>query len=58
MFNAKYADVEHSGGVNKYAWKYIGKIDENNYDIVVVEGSNSVLLITKATILHKTKFSP
>ena len=58
MFNAKYADVEHYRGVNKYVCKYIGNIDENNYDIVVVEESNSVLLITKATILHKTKFSP
>ena len=58
MFNAQYADVEHSGGVNKYACKYIGKIDENNYDIVVVEVSNSGLLITMATLLHNTNFSP
>ena len=44
-------------GVNKYACKYIWKIDGNNYDVVVVEGSNSGLLITKATLLHNTKFS-
>ena len=39
--------------VNKYVCKYIGKIDEKNYDVVFVDGRGQ--LVTKNVFLHNTK---
>ena len=41
------------GGVKKYICKDIGKIDENNYVVVYVDGKGQ--LVTKAFFLHNTK---
>ena len=43
------------GGVNKYVCKYIGKIDEQNYFVVYVDGRGQ--LVTKGQFLHNTKIS-
>ena len=43
------------GGVKKYVCKYIGKIDEQNYIVVSVDGSKSGSLVTKSSFLHNTK---
>jgi len=42
-----------TGGCSKYVCKYIGKIDEQNYVIVEVNGEGQ--LMTKAHHLHNTK---
>lgn len=51
MQNAQ--QLTECGGVNKYVCKYIGKIDENNYVVVNVDGKGQ--LVTKAVFLHNTK---
>ena len=43
------------GGVNKYVCKYIGKIDEQNYVVIYVDGKSQ--LVTKGQFLHNTKIS-
>ena len=43
------------GGVNKYVCKYIGKIDEQNYVVVYVDGKGQ--LVTKGQFLHNTKIT-
>jgi hypothetical protein len=40
---------------HKYVCKYIGKIDEQNYIVVSVDGSKSGSLVTKSSFLHNTK---
>lgn len=45
--------LTHCGGVNKYICKYIGKIDEQNYVVVHVNGKGQ--LVTKGQFLHNTK---
>ena len=42
-----------TGGCSKYVCKYIEKIDENNYVVVLVDGSGK--LVTKATFLYNIK---
>ena len=41
------------GGCSKYVCKFIAKIDEQNYVVVIADGSFK--LVTKATFLHNTK---
>ena len=43
------------GGVNKYVCKYIGKIDEQNYVVIYVDGKGQ--LVTKGQFLHNTKIT-
>ena len=43
------------GGVNKYVCKYIGKIDEQNYVVIYVDGKGQ--LVSKGTFLHNTKIT-
>ena len=43
------------GGVNKYVCKYIGKIDEQNYVVMHVDGKGQ--LVSKGQFLHNTKIS-
>ena len=43
------------GGVNKYVCKYIGKIDEQNYVVIFVDGKGQ--LVSKGQFLHNTKIS-
>ena len=43
------------GGVNKYVCKYIGKIDEQNYVVLHVDGRGQ--LVTKGQFLHNTKIT-
>ena len=43
------------GGVNKYVCKYIGKIDEQNYVVIHVDGREQ--LVTKGQFLHNTKIT-
>ena len=43
------------GGVNKYVCKYVGKIDEQNYVVVYVDGKGQ--LVTKGQFLHNTKIT-
>ena len=43
------------GGVNKYVCKYVGKIDEQNYAVVYVDGKGQ--LVTKGQFLHNTKIT-
>ena len=43
------------GGVNKYVSKYIGKIDEQKYIVVHVDGRGQ--LVTKGQFLHNTKIT-
>ena len=47
----------HSGGINKYICKYIGKIDENNYVIIRAHPHDPGVLISQAVFLHNTKVS-
>ena len=42
-----------TGGCSKYVYKYISKIDEQNYVAIEVNGEGR--LVTKATFLHNTK---
>ena len=44
-----------AGGCSKYVCKYIAKIDEQNYVVVLVDGEGQ--LITQATFLHNTKIT-
>ena len=46
--------LTHGGGVNKYICKYIGKLDEQNYIVVLVDPETNGQLIKKATFLHNT----
>ena len=43
------------GGVNKYVCKYIGKIDEQNYVVIYVNGESQ--FVTKEQFLHNTKIT-
>ena len=47
--------LTHGGGVNKYVCKYIGKIDEQNYVVVMVDPETNGQLVKKARFLHNTK---
>ena len=47
--------LTNCGGVNKYVCKYIGKIDEKNYAVVLVDGRGQ--LVTKNVFLHNTKIA-
>ena len=49
--------LTQGGGVNKYICKYIGKLDEQNYIVVLVDPETNGQLIKKATFLHNTKVS-
>ena len=42
-----------TGGCSKYVCKYISKIDEQNYVVVIVYGSGKS--VTQATLLHNAK---
>lgn len=45
--------LRNCGGVNKYVCKYIGKIDEQNYIIIFIDGKGQ--LVSKKVFLHNTK---
>ena len=45
----------HGGGVNKYVCKYIAKLDEQNYIVVMVNPETNGQLVTVARFLHNTK---
>ena len=45
----------HGGGVNKYVCKYIAKLDEQNYIVVMVDPETNGQLVTVARFLHNTK---
>ena len=47
--------LTHCGGCSKYVCKYIGKIDEQNYVVVGMNGKKSGSLISNAQFLHNTK---
>ena len=49
--------LTQGGGVNKYICKYIGKLDEQNYIVVLVDPETNGQLVKKATFLHNTKVS-
>ena len=49
--------LTQSGGVNKYVCKYIGKLDEQNYIVVLVDPKTNGTLVTITTFLHNTKVS-
>eukprot|EP00957_Ditylum_brightwellii_P093874 7148269-Ditylum_brightwellii.AAC.1 len=42
-----------AGGCSTYVSKYIAKIDEQNYVIIMVDGEGC--LVSKANFLHNTK---
>ena len=44
-----------TGGCAKYVCKYIAKIDEKNYVVIMVDGEGR--LVTQATFLHNTKIT-
>ena len=44
-----------TGGCSKYVCKYIAKIDEQNYVVILVNGEGR--LVTQATFLHNTKIT-
>ena len=45
------------GGVNKYFYKNIWKIDEQNFVIVYTDTHTNGVLVTKKTFLHNTKIT-
>ena len=47
--------LKDCGGVNKYVCKYVGKIDEQNYVVVYMDGKSQ--LVTKGQFLHNTKIT-
>ena len=61
MQNIQY--LTQTGGVNKYVYKYIGKIDEQNYIVVQAKNrgksfcSGSSSLYKKSSFLHNTKIT-
>ena len=46
-----------AGGCCKYCWKYIGKIDGQNYIVVSMNGDKKGSLVTKSRFLHNTKIA-
>ena len=46
-----------SNGLNKYIYKYIGEIDENNNVIMHAHTHDPGVLISQATFLHNTKIT-
>ena len=49
--------LSSTGNANKYVFKYVGKIDENNHVIVRAHTHDSGKLISQSTFLHNTKIS-
>ena len=49
--------LTQGGGVNKDICKYIGKPDEQNYIVVLVDPETNGQLVKRATFLHNTKVS-
>ena len=49
--------LTHTGGLNKYICKYIGKIDENNYVVVRAHAHDPGILISQKVFLHNTKIT-
>ena len=45
----------HGGGVNKYVCKYIAKLDEQNYIVVMVDPETNGQLVKVARFLDNTK---
>ena len=45
----------HRGGVNKYVCKYIAKLDEQNYIVVMVDPETNGQLVKGTIFLHNTK---
>lgn len=49
--------LTHSGGLNKYVCKYIGKIGDNNYVIIRAHPHDPGVLVPQSTFFHNTKLS-
>ena len=47
----------YSPGTNKYICKYIGKMDENSYNVVSTDDHKNGTLVTETSFLHNTKVS-
>ena len=55
MQNIQY--LLYSTGANKYLYKYIGEMDENNYTVISNDAYENGTLVSYTTFSHNTKIA-
>ena len=52
-----YQVLTQNNVCDKYAYKYIGGIDENNYVVILTDIHQNGALVSQSTFMHNTNIS-